>query len=663
MPNSIVDITSQRFRKLKVFIEHLKTHPVCLESSIHVEKAAVYKPLTAELKSVVLQTINNNLLHKYNEDYFSELKQDLVNYLNIDEFSSDNIFISLNLYNFYEYLTELFLQKDQKILLYTSSDFNFEQEAKYINAGRIVIEHVEPKVKDFNNINKELLSDDYKIVIVCAQDFSDIELRDFVDLLPENVVLVLRSSNPLALSYLNYGNKTVILIKEFPTIMTIVEPPICFAISRKEVINLFNQLQLPNHLDSITLFNAKYFTSLDNPSEYEISTPIRPTDGYEDILMSLVRENIELIKHKVTDYSLFNISQRLKMPIEEIVDFSSGYHFLGPAEDLKQSLVNFIDSEEGHNYYSQKTLLRNMISNKLSLLNKKFHYNNVLVGAGVSGLLESITRAFVNDGEGYKKLYKDKCVLLDFSPDIYTRVVEKRDARVEYVNLKPDLNNDLDELIDRIQLTKPKLILIDNPRILTGTYFDNTQLHKLLTHIPEQSIIVVDESLYNFAKAENADFVSAIEFIDEFPNLIILRSFSYINALAGMRLGYAIAQEHIINCIEAVRSPFDVSPYSIHMGIKIIEGNEIFEKVTLKYVQEQKEFLYQYLSELGLFYIKSATNSIVISTPLEAEELQERLLPYKIKIMPLQRNFVRISVNEQKQNIYLIKSLKMTLPR
>lgn len=661
MTNSIVDLTSQRLKKLKLFIEHIKTHPVYLESSLHLEREAVYKPLSPEIKAVVNQAISKNVIHMYSEDFLSALKLNLTQYLNIDTFNHQNLFIASNLYNFYEYLTELFLQKDQKVLLYTADDYSFEQEARFINSGRIIIEDTRSPVGCLDDIISELSKDDYKIVIICAQDLDPKKLIDIVDLLPENVVLVLRSTNPVAFNYINHGNKTVIVVREFPNAMTLVEPPISFAIARKEVVKLLNDLQLPNNLDIITLFAAKYFTSLDNPQAIKVKPPIRSSEGYQDILLNIVRENIEAIKPKEEEYTRFEVAHRLKNPLGDIVDYANGIHFLGIPEDLKTSLPELIDSQDRYNYYSQRTLLRNMIAQNISRAHKKFHYNNILLGAGVSGLLETITRAFINDGEGYKKLYKEKALILGMSSDNYTRVIQKRDAQVEYVDLALGLDVDVSVVISRIKQCRPKIIIIDNPRIIAGSYFDRNQLKLILDNISDQSIAIIDETFYQFAAHENDHFTPATELIDDYPNLIVLRSFSTLYALAGMRIGYAVAQEHIINCMDSIRHPFDVSPFALHFGIKTLQSTEIFEKVTLKYVQEQKEAIYQYFSEMGLFYIKSYTNSILFSTPLDARELQERLLPYKILIKPLEKNFVRFSINDQNRNIYFIKCLKMTL--
>ncbi|MEW5819061.1 MAG: histidinol-phosphate transaminase [Cyanobacteriota bacterium] len=661
MTSSIVDITSQRLKKLRVFLEHLNSHPIHLESSLKLEREAVYKPLSTELHSVVSDLIENNLFHHYPEDYFTKLKINLADYLNIKGFSSENLFVASNLYNFYEYLTELFLQKDQKVLLYTSDEFDYTQEVKYINSGRVVIEHLQPKVGNISEIHREINNEDYKIVIVCSQNFDQNELTDLVDLLPENIILVLRTSNPVAFNYINHGNKTVLVLREFPPTMTIVEPPISFVVARKEVVNLLDQLQNFNSLDILTIFFASYYTSLDNPVDYSIKSSKRPSEGYNDILMNIVRENIESLTTKNNIYNKFNVAEKLKIPLNEVIDYSNGNHFLGISEDLKEALVKFIDSQERYNYYSQRTLLRNMLANEVSLMSKKFHYNNIHIGAGVSGLLETVSRAFINDGEGYKKLYKDKALILDCSPDLYTRVVEKRDAYVEKISLNAGMVFDVDDIIKKIYQTKPKLIIIDNPRIFVGTYFDKEQLVKLLENVPEYSIIVIDETYFKFAEYENDDFDTALSYVDRHPNLIVLRSFSQSHALAGIRLGYAIAQESIINCLDAVRHPFDVSPFALHLGIKILQGTDIFEKVTQKFIQEQKSSLYQYLSEMGLFYIKSSTNSITFSTVLDSNELQERLLPYKILIHPLDKNFVRFSIKDQNKNIYFIKSLKMAM--
>lgn len=661
MTKSILDISSQRLKKLKLFIEHKDTHPIHLESAINLEREAIYKPLDQEYKNVVQSIINNNLLHKYNEHYFIDLKYDLANYLKITGISAKNIFVSSNTYNFYEYITELFLQKGQKVLLYTSNDHNYEQEVKYINSGRVIIEDINPSINSLTELNAELNNDDYKIAIICSDKFDINELDHFIDQLPEHIVLILKGSNPIAYNYINNGNKTIIILRDFPAGMTMVEPPISLAVSRSEVIQLLNRLQLPNHLDDINLFISKYLAALKNPSQEAIRPVKKSSSDYLNILFSIIRENVEDIPSKSYSNNIFNIANKQKIPMSELIDFSNGNHFIGLSDYIKSSINHFINSEDRYNYYSQRILLRNLIASHISKLNTKFLYNNILLGAGVTSLLETTLKAFINDGEGYKKVYKEKVAILGHSSENYSRIIQKNDAIVEIIEPKNPVGYDINEILLKIKRIKPKMIIIDNPRTLIGIHFDKDQIYQLLENIAESTMVVFDESFYHYAEYENNDFYSATEMIFEFPNLIVLRSFSYLHAMAGMRLGYSISQENLANCIDSVRHPFNVSPFSLHTAIKILQSSDVFEKVTLKFIQEQKDLIYKYLSEMGLYYIKSSTNSITFSTPLEAKELQKQLSEYKIVVKPLWGNFIRFTIGEQKDNIYFIKSLKMIL--
>lgn len=661
MTKSFLDISSQRLKKLKLFIEHKNTHPIHLESPINLEREAIYTPLNKEYKKVVQSVINNNLLHKYNEHYFIDLKYDLANYINIKGISAKNIFISSNNYHFYEYITELFLQKGQKIILFNSNDYNYEQEVKYINSGRVIIENNNTFISTLTELNSELNNDDYKIAIICSNKIDINELDHFIDQLPEHVVLILKSSNPIAYNYINNSNKTIIILRDFPKDMTIVEPPISLAVSRSEVIQLLNRLQLPNHLDDINLFISKYLATLTNPNQVANRPIEKSSNDYLSILFSIIRENVEEIPSKSYSNNIFNIANKKQIPMSELIDFSNGTHFIGLSDYIKSSLTSFTDSKDRYNYYSQRILLRNLIANHISKLNTKFLYNNILLGAGVTSLLETTLKAFINDGEGYKKVYKEKVAILSHSSDIYPRIIQKNDAIVEIIQPKNPVDYDINEILLKIKRIKPKMLIIDNPRTQIGVHFDKNQIYQLLENITEETLVVFDESFYHFAEYANNDFYSAIDLIFEFPNLIVLRSFSHLHGMAGLRLGYSVSQENLANCIDSVRHPFDVSPFSLHTGIKILQSSDVFEKVTLKYIQEQKDLIYKQISEMGLYYIQSSTNSITFSTPVDAKELQNELSQYKIVIKPLWDNFIRFTIGEQKNNIYFIESLKAIL--
>lgn len=661
MASSILDLTSQRLKKLKLFFEHKKAGSFCLESPIDIEKESIYKPLLGEIQDYIKQAINENILHKYNEDLLLQLKNRLTKYIDIKCIKSSNIFIAPNIYSFYESLIDLFLQKDQKIYVYASIDFNYSQEVKYLNSGKIIVETCDQSVKSISNIISDIQKEDYKIVVLSSQYFNEQELKDFIDLLPETVVLVLRTSNPIAFNYIDYFNKTVIVLREFPAITTMVEPPICFAVSRSKVIELLNSVQLPNQFDTINILIGNHFTSYDNPVKYNVKLPKNYYKGYDEILSSLIKENVELLKAKSEEPGLLALSKNLDIPEDEIFDFSNGTHFLGISEDLKKYLLNFIKAEDSYNYNSDKTSLKHSLASYCSTKNNQIEYSNILPGAGVTGLLELIAKTFINDGEGYKKIFKEKTLTLDYCPEIYSKIILKIDAINESFALNADLSLDEEQLIRRINKLKPKLVLIDNPRVNTGGIIEKHQMEKIINNIPEETLLVVDESYYKFAEHESDEFVSAVNYVNGHPNLIVLRSFSFLNAFAGLRFGYAVANEQLINLIDFIRNPFDVSPITLALAIKAFDNIDVFENTTLNYVQEQKNNFYKVFSEMGLFYLKSFTNSVLFSTPFDSKDLQEVLLPYKILIKPLNGIYARITISDQSRNDYFLKCLKSVL--
>lgn len=661
MKNYSYYLNSQRLNYIKLFLEHRESHPLYLETAIDIETQAVCKPLGLDLQKNIAKTLNANILHTYNESYFKDLKDDIAYCLNIQNITANNIFIAKNLYAFYEYLTEMFLQKDQKVFLFTSDEYSFSQEAKYINAGKIILEYNSSPAKTIAGILPEIEKDDYKILVLCSENLKEHELEEIINSIPENTVLVLRTFNTLPYNYINHSSKTVFILRTFPSVMTMVEPPICFAISNKHCIKQLNTLQQENHLDTITLFNGRFLTKADNLVEYPIKKNNTLSESYEIILNSIIRESIEEVPQKDRYSDLYTIATQYAVATDELVNLSSLSHFRGISDKTKELFLSSIASQDTYSYTTQRAALINGIASNLSTFNDNFFYHNILLGADISDLLEIAVRAFINDGDGNRRVYKDKILILENSPLIYDRIARKKGCLVHKLRLNNHYDLNIDYLTEKVKDLKIKMLIIDSPSILFGNSLYKEQIEKLLAEIPSDTIIIVDETLAPYAQKTVSEFKSFKSYIKDYPNLIVLRSFSSINALAGMQVGFALAQEPLINAMDTVRHPFNVSLFSINMAMNILDEMEIFEDFTCQYIQEQKNNLYKFLTHLGLFYIDSSTNTVTFSTSLSSLELFEKLLHYKILVKPLSKNFVRVSISDQHSNAYFIKCLGLVL--
>ncbi len=202
------------------------------------------------------------------------------------------------------------------------------------------------------------------------------------------------------------------------------------------------------------------------------------------------------------------------------------------------------------------------------------------------------------------------------------------------------------------------VIIFANPNNPTGVKVHQECIKELLESIPSNIIVVIDEAYYEYAFSNNEE--SALPLLKQFHNIIITRSFSKAYGLAGLRLGYAIAHEDIIELIWRIQQPFAVN------GIALLCGNVAWDDQS--FVQQSIELNRQGLIQmgngmeaLGYQYIPSNTNFITMYAGTRADKLNNFLLSQGVIVRPLlasgMPHHLRISIGTEQQNKRFLDAL------
>ena len=172
----------------------------------------------------------------------------------------------------------------------------------------------------------------------------------------------------------------------------------------------------------------------------------------------------------------------------------------------------------------------------------------------------------------------------------------------------------------------------------------------------------MDEAYCDFAPK---DFPHSISFVRKGRNVIFTRTFSKAYSLAGLRVGYGIARQELIEAFDKVREPFNVNSLAQAAACEALKDPDYVRKL-VQYTNTEKEFLYRELDEIGLKYVKSATNFILIDLKnASCVRVFKSLLKKGIIVRQMSAwglaNFIRVTIGRHNENVKFIQSLKEIL--
>lgn len=289
---------------------------------------------------------------------------------------------------------------------------------------------------------------------------------------------------------------------------------------------------------------------------------------------------------------------------------------------------------------------------------------NVVIGSGSVELIRMIAKTFLKSGKGEKVLTSDKTFVM-----YKIAAVEEggKQAIVE-IPLAADYRFDLDRMaaMSRAVDKQTKVIFIANPNNPTGTLLTKKELQAFIDKIPENIIIVLDNAYQEYVTAAGdeaaaADYFDGIETAITRKNIIVLRTFSKIYALAGLRIGYAIAHEEVIGYLGRVKAPFNVTRLAQVAALASLQDDE-FKNESARVNAVNRERLFQQLSRLGLKVVPSRANFILFFPGTDTNDLNERLLKEGVIIRPLHGfgfpDGIRVTVGTREENDFFMEKLE-----
>jgi histidinol-phosphate aminotransferase len=207
-----------------------------------------------------------------------------------------------------------------------------------------------------------------------------------------------------------------------------------------------------------------------------------------------------------------------------------------------------------------------------------------------------------------------------------------------------------------------KVVFICNPNNPTGSVLKTDEIRLFLDRIPKDIIVALDEAYIEFVSDENA--ANGLDLLSEYPLLFVLRTFSKVYGLAGLRIGYGFASEKLVDYINRVRQPFNASTLAQAAATAALEDVDFVSR-TLKLVEEGLRYLYNALDGMGLEYLPTQTNFFLIKVPESGKKVFERMLSQGVIVRAMDAyglpNHIRINAGLPEENERFIKTLKKVL--
>ena len=278
----------------------------------------------------------------------------------------------------------------------------------------------------------------------------------------------------------------------------------------------------------------------------------------------------------------------------------------------------------------------------------------VTLGNGSNDILELVARAYLAPGLN--------AVFSEFAFAIYPIVTQAVGADAHVAPAK-DWGHDLSAMLAAID-SNTRVVFIANPNNPTGTWFGPEALAEFLAAVPKNVLVVLDEAYIEYA--EGVDLPDGLNYLADFPNLLVSRTFSKAYGLASLRVGYGLSSPEVADVLNRVRQPFNVNSLALVAARAALDDVEYVQK-SRQLNEVGMEQLEGGLRLLGLKWIPSKANFIAVDLGREGASVYQGLLREGVIVRPIggygMPNHLRVSIGLPAENTRFLEALAKVLAR
>ncbi len=324
------------------------------------------------------------------------------------------------------------------------------------------------------------------------------------------------------------------------------------------------------------------------------------------------------------------------------VKLASNENPLGPSSLAVEAVGKLLRGM--HRYPdSNSTKLRRSLAARWSL-----SAEHVIVGNGSDEIIEMAMRVFVGAG--------DEVISPWPSFLMYEKSVETMGGVSVRAPLK-GFDQDLQGILNAVG-ARTKLIVVCQPNNPTGTAVSRSDFEAFLHEVPRHIPLILDEAYGDFVR--DSDAFRGSSYLDGYPQVLVLRTFSKAYGLAGLRVGYGLGHPEMIACLQQVRSPFNVNSLAQQAALAALR-DEDFLRRTVEFTWAELDFLYQGMERLKLPYVPSQTNFFLVRVG-RGNEVYDRLLDKGVIVRPMDAyglpEYIRVTVGLREENERFVDALE-----
>ena len=339
-------------------------------------------------------------------------------------------------------------------------------------------------------------------------------------------------------------------------------------------------------------------------------------------------------------------------PIEELerelgisgsIKLASNENPIGPSakaiEAVRKELAGLNRYPDGSNFY-----LKRRLSERLNV-----NEDMIFTGNGSNEVIELLMRTFLKPG--------DSVVMGSPSFAVYPLVTQAAGCEAIQVPLKADLTYDIERMASAITDTT-RIVFIANPNNPTGTMLGTGEFKAFMDTVPEGVIICMDEAYFEYVTS--GDYPDSLSYVREGRPVVVMRTFSKIYGLAGLRAGYGVGPADIIDYMNRVRQPFNMNTLAQAAALAALDDTEHIEK-SLENNRDGLKYLSGEFSAMGLECVPTEANFFLVKVG-DGGKVYDGLLKRGVIVRPMAGyglgEYIRVTVGLPAENRRLIDTFK-----
>lgn len=364
--------------------------------------------------------------------------------------------------------------------------------------------------------------------------------------------------------------------------------------------------------------------------------------------LALAQPGVQKLSPYVPGKPVNELARELGIDPAKIIKLASNENPLGPGPKalaaIREELAELTRYPDGNGFELKKRLAERC----------GVQIDQVTLGNGSNDILELVARAYLAPGLN--------AVFSEFAFAVYPIVTQAIGATARVTPAR-EWGHDLPAMLAAID-ADTRVVFIANPNNPTGTWFGPDALSRFLAAVPEHVLVVLDEAYIEYA--QGGDLPDGLDYLAEYPNLLVSRTFSKAYGLASLRVGYGLSSPAVADVLNRVRQPFNVNSLALAAACAALDDAEYLTK-SRQLNEVGMEQLEGGLRLLGLSWIPSKGNFIAVDLGRDSGPVYQGLLREGVIVRPVagygMPNHLRVSIGLLEENTRFLEALARVLAR